>query len=180
MLEISRHIQSRTTEINLLLESSEKENLGNIIKHELDRISDMTGLFRLNNPVICHKDLKPENIILTPSGDIRFIDFAFANYCDPAFDVSYLSRNARLTPVQTRGLVESYGESLDSDFYKRMEIYVKFCRVPCIIWHVDRLRNPKYTISEKEKTEYRNYFGLYLKEYLEEDVVNQGVFSLLR
>ena len=76
---VMEYIEGKTLEEKL----SGSINLGDAIKWTIELSEILDYLHNSFNPPIIFKDLKPSNIIITPSGSARLIDFGISRFYDP-------------------------------------------------------------------------------------------------
>lgn len=74
----------------LLIRDGDKKMLKLDERKEIDIIGNLvTGLNMLHEFGLIHQDIKPENLMYTPNGKIKFIDFGLACVIDKAKDIGY-------------------------------------------------------------------------------------------
>jgi len=178
MEEIERYSIMRLAEAQKILDKKYLNMLQQILMRARDRLHKNKKYFKGTDLRFSHKDFKSWNLVLQESGEIMPIDWNFGNICDPAFDLCQISRSSDLNIAEVDELIRYYGQE-DTNLRARIDTYMDICRVPCIIWHVDRLKNPLYNISEKRKEEYRRYSGRYLIEMIKEGNAPQGALRLI-
>ncbi|WP_354625170.1 phosphotransferase [Psychromonas sp. MME2] len=61
-----------------------------------------------DHTTLCHGDLSLNNILLTPQGDVKVIDWEYAVLASPAYDVGSCSAINQLSVVQEVKLIEEY------------------------------------------------------------------------
>lgn len=59
------------------------------------------------NPPVIYRDLKPSNVMLTPSGQIKLIDFGIARHFQPLSNATMIGTQGYAPPEQYRGKVEA-------------------------------------------------------------------------
>ena len=129
---------------NLLLEHKnalEEYNLKAILKIDAI-INNQKKLFSNCKIVLGHTDLQGRNMILTPKGIVKFVDWEHSKYCDPAFEMSKLLQYNDLSV----GFLEmSDYELLNSDkhFTQRVLFYNEFSTLSNLIWSYIRLNKFK-------------------------------------
>lgn len=152
--EIMKYVDLRLWEISdLEIPREVIETLKKVVRRGNDRIEDRKKYFLGNNLKFCHKDFKPDNIIVPPQGAIKVIDWEYANVCDPAFDLSLFINGMGLSPELKMIFIKSYGAEADTTLEQRVDTYLEYGRIPSLIWCLDRLYNPEYRIIRKDRVE---------------------------
>ena len=77
------------------------------VQPTLTRIESTLDL-RANEFVPCHNDLYGSNILLTPDGQIRLVDYDLSGNGDRCYDLGFISTYSKFDPDQTAQLAESY------------------------------------------------------------------------
>jgi len=77
-----------------------------VIELALQVLDTLEYLHNLEPPVI-YRDLKPSNLMLTPSGQIKLIDFGIARLFQPLSNATMIGTQGYAPPEQYRGKVES-------------------------------------------------------------------------
>ncbi|MFZ1467446.1 MAG: phosphotransferase [Paracoccaceae bacterium] len=75
--------------------------------------------------VLCHNDLLPGNILTGPSG-LWLIDWEYAGFGSPLFDLGGLASNNGFTPAQERSLLEAYYDAPPTD-----DLWRKYAAMKC-------------------------------------------------
>ncbi len=76
-----------------------------VIDIALQILDTLEYLHNLKPPVI-YRDLKPSNVMLTASGQIKLIDFGIARFFQPHSNVTMIGTQGYAPPEQYRGLAE--------------------------------------------------------------------------
>ncbi|MGA2412358.1 MAG: serine/threonine-protein kinase [Candidatus Binataceae bacterium] len=93
------------------LEDELKQNGGKletarIIDIAIQVLETLEYLHNLEPPVI-YRDLKPSNVMLTPSGEAKLIDFGIARHFAPLTNATMIGTQGYAPPEQYRGRVET-------------------------------------------------------------------------
>ena len=72
----------------------------------LQVLDTLEYLHNLQPPVI-YRDLKPSNVMLTPSGQVKLIDFGIARHFQPLSNATMIGTQGYAPPEQYRGKVET-------------------------------------------------------------------------
>jgi serine/threonine protein kinase len=78
---------------------------GEVIDVALQVLDTLAYLHNLEPPVI-YRDLKPSNVMLTPSGQVKLIDFGIARLFQPLSNATMIGTQGYAPPEQYRGKVE--------------------------------------------------------------------------
>src|ERR1700689_4011128 len=78
---------------------------GEVIDVALQVLDTLEYLHNLEPPVI-YRDLKPSNVMLTPSGQAKLIDFGIARHFQPLQNATMIGTQGYAPPEQYRGKVE--------------------------------------------------------------------------
>ncbi len=76
-----------------------------VIEFALQVLDTLEYLHNLEPPVI-YRDLKPSNVMLTPSGQVKLIDFGIARLFQPLSNATMIGTQGYAPPEQYRGKVE--------------------------------------------------------------------------
>lgn len=172
--EIMQYVNMRMEEIsNLEIPKNLVKTLKEVVRRSYIRIENKRKYFLGNNLKFCHKDFKPDNLIVPPHGEIKIIDWEYADICDPAFDLSLFVNGIGISPKSKIAFIDSYEIETDETIKQRIDTYTEYGRIPSLIWCFDRLYNPKYKIMRKDKV------GKYLEKAKRniEDIVKQGILK---
>ncbi len=95
----------------ITLEQKLKEAGGKLPESEvidvaLQVLDTLEYLHNLQPPVI-YRDLKPSNVMMTPSGQVKLIDFGIARLFQPLSNATMIGTQGYAPPEQYRGKVES-------------------------------------------------------------------------
>ncbi|MGA7873620.1 MAG: protein kinase [Candidatus Binatus sp.] len=88
-----------------LKDSGGKLAEGEVIEVALQVLDTLEYLHNLEPPVI-YRDLKPSNVMLTPSGQVKLIDFGIARLFQPLSNATMIGTQGYAPPEQYRGKVE--------------------------------------------------------------------------
>src|ERR1700687_381281 len=78
---------------------------GEVIDVALQVLDTLEYLHNLEPPVI-YRDLKPSNVMMTPSGQVKLIDFGIARLFQPLSNATMIGTQGYAPPEQYRGKVE--------------------------------------------------------------------------
>ena len=76
-----------------------------VIDMALQVLDTLEYLHNLEPPVI-YRDLKPSNVMLTPQGQVKLIDFGIARFFQPLSNATMIGTQGYAPPEQYRGKVE--------------------------------------------------------------------------
>ena len=76
-----------------------------MIEVALQVLETLEYLHELEPPVI-YRDLKPSNVMLTPDGQAKLIDFGIARHFAPLTNATMIGTQGYAPPEQYRGKVE--------------------------------------------------------------------------
>src|SRR5215472_2788377 len=76
-----------------------------VVEVALQVLDTLEYLHHLEPPVI-YRDLKPSNVMLTPSGQVKLIDFGIARLFQPLSNATMIGTQGYAPPEQYRGKVE--------------------------------------------------------------------------
>jgi serine/threonine protein kinase len=79
---------------------------GEVMDVALQVLDTLEYLHNLEPPVI-YRDLKPSNVMLTPSGQVKLIDFGIARLFQPLSNATMIGTQGYAPPEQYRGKVEA-------------------------------------------------------------------------
>jgi serine/threonine protein kinase len=79
---------------------------GDVVDAAIQILDTLEYLHRLAPPVI-YRDLKPSNIMITPSGQVKLIDFGIARFFAPLTNATMIGTQGYAPPEQYRGKVEA-------------------------------------------------------------------------
>src|SRR5271163_1129462 len=79
---------------------------GEVIDVALQVLETLEYLHNLEPPVI-YRDLKPSNVMLTPEGEAKLIDFGIARHFAPLTNATMIGTQGYAPPEQYRGRVET-------------------------------------------------------------------------
>jgi serine/threonine protein kinase len=88
-----------------LKDAGGKLSEGEVIDVALQVLDTLEYLHNLEPPVI-YRDLKPSNVMLTPSGQVKLIDFGIARLFQPLSNATMIGTQGYAPPEQYRGKVE--------------------------------------------------------------------------
>lgn len=71
------------------------------------QILDTLEYLHSRNPPVIYRDLKPSNIMITPSGMVKLIDFGIARHFQPQSSATMIGTQGYAPPEQYRGKVET-------------------------------------------------------------------------
>lgn len=102
---VMEYVEGFTLEESLK-QSGGKLEQGRVIDIALQIAETLEYLHGLNPPVI-YRDLKPSNVMLTPGGQIKLIDFGIARHFQPFSNATMIGTQGYAPPEQYRGKVET-------------------------------------------------------------------------
>ncbi len=102
---VMEYVEGTTLEDGLK-QAGGKLDPAQVIDIALQVCDTLEYLHGLNPPVI-YRDLKPSNVIVTPSGKIKLIDFGIARHFQPLTNATMIGTQGYAPPEQYRGKVES-------------------------------------------------------------------------
>jgi serine/threonine-protein kinase len=76
------------------------------VLHWADQICDVLEYLHAQQPPLIFRDLKPSNIMLTPTNDVRLIDFGIAKLFTPGQQGTMIGTPGYAAPEQYQGLAE--------------------------------------------------------------------------
>lgn len=79
-----------------------------LIKKEFEQVCRAVQPFSKTDP--CHTDLMLENIIITPQGNIKLLDWEYSSNADYRYDLAMLSVKGDFTEKEDELLASSYGK----------------------------------------------------------------------
>lgn len=129
----------------------------------LKYIEDKKHSFNDSEMGLIHTGLHPENIILTPEGNIKFIDWEHSGIGDLAFEISSFLRSNGLTRKQQRDFLNNY-QGKTGEFAERIDLYTELFKVHEVLWHsirYDKARKGELNLKANKTPEY--YWNLFLK-----------------
>lgn len=71
------------------------------------QILDTLEYLHSRNPPVIYRDLKPSNVMITPSGMVKLIDFGIARHFQPQSSATMIGTQGYAPPEQYRGKVET-------------------------------------------------------------------------
>jgi serine/threonine protein kinase len=77
-----------------------------VVEIALQILDTLDYLHKLEPPVI-YRDLKPSNVMITPSGQVKLIDFGIARHFQPLSNATMIGTQGYAPPEQYRGKVEA-------------------------------------------------------------------------
>ncbi len=80
----------------------EQKQVIDIALQILDTLEYLHGL----NPPVIYRDLKPSNVMLTPTGKVKLVDFGIARFFQPRGNATLIGTQGYAPPEQYRGQVE--------------------------------------------------------------------------
>src|SRR5271169_5437363 len=89
-----------------LKDAGGKLSEGEVIDVALQVLDTLEYLHNLEPPVI-YRDLKPSNVMLTPSGQVKLIDFGIARLFQPLSNATMIGTQGYAPPEQYRGKAET-------------------------------------------------------------------------
>lgn len=95
----------------LLASNGGKIDEGAVVAVAVEVLATLDYLHGLNPPVI-YRDLKPSNIMVTPTGEIKLIDFGIARHFQPSKTMTMMGTQGYAAPEQYSGRAE-----IRSDLY---------------------------------------------------------------
>lgn len=84
----------------------------NIVIEIAERICDILDYLHKQDPVVIHRDISPDNLVVTPDGDVKLIDFAASKQCIETATGTMIGKRSYMAPEQLRGKA-----SVRSDIY---------------------------------------------------------------
>ncbi|MBR7889428.1 phosphotransferase [Marinomonas sp. A79] len=91
----------------------ENESLKKEYDYLVSMFQQMTLPERLLPSVLCHNDVNPKNVLMD-NEHLWLIDYEYAGFGDPLFDLALVAQSHNLDPRQTRLLLSSYGVDFSS------------------------------------------------------------------
>jgi len=131
------------------------------------KIYSQKEIFNDSKMGLIHTGLHPENIVHTPDGKIRFIDWEHSGVGDRAFEISSLIRSNDFSKEEVEKIFCRY-KGQTGDFLPRVDLYTELFKVHEVLWHA--LRYDKAKKGELNLSEERN--ANYYKELFEGHVEN--------
>jgi len=151
LLEIEDYTNKRMNGLSRLeVPGSVVGLLKRIVSRGNNQLKDRQKYFTDSNLTFCHKDFKPDNIIVSPLGELKVIDWEYADICDPAFDLALLIGGLKLTREDRSVFIDRYDRN-DTSIEQRIDTYISYGRIPSLIWCVDRLFNQRYKPIRAER-----------------------------
>jgi hypothetical protein len=92
------------------------------VRPTLERIESTLDL-RANEFVPCHNDLYGSNVLCTPDGELRLIDYDLSGNGDRSYDLGFISTYSKFDPDQTAHLVESYFGEVTPALLARVHLF---------------------------------------------------------
>ena len=92
------------------------------VRPTLDRIESTLDL-RANEFVPCHNDLYGSNVLCTPDGQLRLVDYDLSGNGDRSYDLGFISTYSKFNSDQTAHLVESYFGEVDLALLARVHLF---------------------------------------------------------
>ncbi len=77
-----------------------------------ERICDILDYLHKQDPIVIHRDISPDNLVVTPDGDVKLIDFAASKQCIETATGTMIGKRSYMAPEQLRGKA-----SVRSDIY---------------------------------------------------------------
>lgn len=68
-----------------------------------ERICDILSYLHSQNPSVIHRDISPDNLVITPNGEIRLIDFAASKQFIETATGTMIGKRSYMAPEQLRG-----------------------------------------------------------------------------
>ena len=100
----------------------------------------------------CHLDLMLENVLETPSGKIKLLDWEYSGNADYRYDLAMFSIKADLNPEQDRSLIKAYLGKYDRGLYEAMQI------MKAVVYFAEGAYGViQLVISKKKGVNYRKY-----------------------
>lgn len=132
----------------------------------LKRIEQSKGIFEDSEMGLIHTGLHPENIILTPKGEIKLVDWEHSGIGDRAFEISSLLRSNNFSSEEIEKIYKEYmGQT--GNFRERVQLYTDLFKVHEVLWHAlryDKSMKGEVNLS-REKTQ--AYYQELLNKHLE-------------
>ncbi|MEL7897114.1 phosphotransferase family protein [Vreelandella neptunia] len=91
------------------------------ISDTIARVESILDL-RRNEFVPCHNDLYGANILQTPQGDVRLVDYDLSGNGDRCYELGFFSTYSDLNAEQVAHLCEDYFGSNDAKIRARVEL----------------------------------------------------------
>jgi len=132
----------------------------------MKRIENEKDSFRDAQMGLIHTGLHPENMVYTPAGKIRFIDWEHSSIGDRAFEISSLLRSNNFSEESIERIFKEY-RGQTGNFRSRVNLYTDLFKVHEVLWHalrLDKARKGELNLSQ-DKTE--SYYQEQLNKHLE-------------
>ena len=139
----------------------------------MKRIENEKDSFRDAQMGLIHTGLHPENMVYTPAGKIRFIDWEHSSIGDRAFEISSLLRSNDFSEESIERIFKEY-RGQTGNFRSRVNLYMDLFKVHEVLWHAlrfDKARKGELNLSQ-DKTE--SYYQERLNKHLE-NLKNSGL-----
>ncbi|ETS86287.1 hypothetical protein PFICI_00115 [Pestalotiopsis fici W106-1] len=156
------------------------QSAGNLEAEEADCFLKqlMRGVKYLHEIDVAHCDLKPENLLLTPEGNLKITDFGFCHYMAPSKDggVELLSgMRGSLPYIAPEEHTDDQFDPRVSDIWACGVIYM-FMRVSRYLWLSAQTDDKLYTTYVKDRRVEKGYAPI---ESLENTPCQNVVYSML-
>ncbi len=132
----------------------------------VEKINEKREAFDNSQMGLVHTGLHPENIIYTPNGKIRFIDWEHSSVGDRAFEISSLLRSNDFSNKDIEKILNQY-QGKTGDFRTRVDLYTDIFRVHEVLWHalrLDKTKKGELNLSENRTV---NYYQELLEKHLQ-------------
>ena len=138
------------------------------------KIDSQKRVFSDSKMGLIHTGLHPENIVYTPDGEIRLIDWEHSSVGDRAFEISSLIRSNDFSEEEIERIFYTY-QGQTGDFLPRVNLYTELFKVHEVLWHAiryDKAKKGQLNLSEERDADY-------YKELLERHMENLNNSNLI-
>lgn len=140
----------------------------------LKKIQEEKDSFVNSEMGLIHTGLHPENIVYTPAGQIRFIDWEHSSVGDGAFEISSLLRSNSFSEREIEIIFERYSGQT-GDFRSRVKLYTDLFKVHEVLWHAlrfDKAKKEELNLSQNKTADYyQNLLNRHLENLKNSDII---------